>query len=183
LRTVKVFAMTLRTSPGSMPSIALALDELLDIADKDPTALAPAANSPAIDPTEKGRESASVVKAELKAGAVADGKQAFTVTLTIKEPWHLYANPVGNATFKESETSVEVSIGGKKVEAAIIFPKGKLVKDPKEGDYRVYEGTVAIAGTVARGKDSGALEVRVAVNACKGGKAGVCLQPSVLKLK
>ncbi len=183
LRTVKVFAMTLRTSPGSMPSLALALDELLDIAAKDPTALAPPASPLASDPTKKSRESASVVKAELKAGAIADGKQSFTVTLTIEKPWHLYASPVGNATVKESETSVEVLIGGKKVEAAIVFPKGKLMKDPKEGDYRVYEGTVAITGTVSRGKDSGALEVRVSVNACKSGEKGVCLQQSVLKLK
>ena len=60
------------------------------------------------------------------------------------------------------------------------FPKGTVAKDATAGDYRIYEGTATIAGTIARGKDDGALEVRVRVIACK---EGACLLPSVIKLK
>src|SRR5207237_88120 len=102
-----------------------------------------------------------VVKAELKAGPVAaDGTQEFTVTLTIDKPWHVYANPVGNDALKASETKVEVFVGGKAVEAAVVFPKGDTAKDAVAGEYRIYEGTATITGKLTRGKDDGALEVR-----------------------
>ena len=177
-RTVKVFALVLRTNPGSAPGIARSLDELLDIAEKDPNAIEP--KKPlTIEPMKKGLNSSDVVKAELKAEPVADGKQSFTVTLSIEKPWHIYASPVGNDKFKESETTVEVFVGGKKVEAAIVFPKGSAAKDAVDGEYGIYEVTATIKGTVPRGKD-GDLEVRIRVIACKEGK---CLLPSVLKVK
>jgi len=179
-RTIKVFGLVLRNNPGSAPSIVRSLDELLDIAAKDPTAMEPK-NPLAADPlAKKGTNSSDVVKAELKAESVSDGKQAFTVVLTIDKPWHIYASPVGNDKFKESETSIEVRVGGKKVEAAIVFPKGGTARDAVEGEYGIYEGTATIKGTVPRGKDGGDLELRIRVIACKEGK---CLAPSVLKVK
>jgi hypothetical protein len=180
-RTAKVFAFVLKTTPGSAPGIARALDQLLDIADKDPSAIEPK-NPLALDPMKKGLASADVVKAELKAEPIVEGKQAFTITLTIEKAWHLYANPVGNEKFKGGETSVEVLVGGKKLEAAMVYPKGGTAKDDEGIDYGIYEGTVTIKGTVPRGKE-GDLEVRVSVAACKSGKNGVCLLPSVVKLK
>jgi uncharacterized protein YyaL (SSP411 family) len=177
-RTVKVFGLVLRTNPGSVPGLAGVLDELLDIAEKDPTAVAP--KDPAAPPAVKRpRESADVVKAELKAEPVKDGAQAFTVTLTVEKPWHVYAHPVGNETLKPAETTVEVLVGGKAVEAAVVYPKGEVVKDAMAGDYRTYDGTVTLAGKLTRGADGG-LEVRVKLMACK---EGTCLLPSVLKLK
>jgi uncharacterized protein len=177
-RTVKVFGLVLRTNPGSVPGIAGALDQLLDIADKDPTAIEPKKPLAPGQP-KKVRESADVVKATLKAEPVADGKQAFTITLAVEKPWHVYASPAGNDTLKASETTVEALVGGKKVEAAVTFPKGAVAKDAVAGDYRIYEGMVTLTGKVARGPDDGPLEVRVRVIACK---EGTCLLPSTLKL-
>ena len=111
-------------------------------------------------------------------GEVADGKQPFTVTLTVVEPWHVYASPVGNDALKASETTIEVFLDGKKADAQFEFPKGKAKKDAT-GEYLVYEGTANITGSVPRGKD-GELEVRVRVLACKD---GLCLLPSTIKLK
>ncbi|QEL20382.1 DUF255 domain-containing protein [Limnoglobus roseus] len=179
VRTVRLFAGTMKTSPGSVPSLSRGLDELLDIAEKDPTALGPK-DAPPAAPAKAPREARDVVKAELKAGEVADGSQPFTVTLTIAAPWHVYANPVENDSLKESVTTVEVYVGDKKVEAAIEFPKGTAVKDAVTGDYKVYDGTVTITGKLPRKKDDGVLEVRVRVLACK---ERLCLLPSVMKLK
>ena len=129
---------------------------------------------------EKPRESADVVTAELKAEPVAaDGTQAFTVTLTVAAPWHVYANPVGNDTLTASQTTVEASVGGKKVEVAVEFPKGTVTKDATAGDYRIYEGAVKLTGKAIRPKGDEPLEVRVRVIACK---EGTCLLPSVIKL-
>jgi hypothetical protein len=178
-RSVKSYAGVLRMSPGAVPVIARTLDELLDVAEKDPTAIAPKdAGTPAVAP-KNPREAADVVSAKLETGKVVDGKQSFTVTLTVAEPWHVYASPVGNETLKASETTVEVFVGGKKVEAKIAFPKGKAAKDKSAGEYQIYEGTAKITGSVPRGKD-GELEVRVKLMACKD---GLCLLPSTIKLK
>jgi uncharacterized protein len=179
VRCVRYFAGAMKSSPGSMTGLAHTVDELLDLATKDPTLLAakdapkPAAKAP--------REAADVVTATLDAGKPdKDGKQTITITLTIAEPWHVYANPVGNDTLLESETFVEVFVGGKKVEAAIDYPAGLPAKDAGSGEYRIYAGAAKIAGTVKRAKDDGELEVRVRVLACKD---RLCLSPSTLKLK
>jgi uncharacterized protein YyaL (SSP411 family) len=177
-RSVKSFAGVMKMSPGAVPTIARTLDELLDVAEKDPTAIAP--KDAATPATPKGRrESADVVTAKLDAGEIKDGKQSFAVTLTVAEPWHVYASPVGNEMLKASETTVEVFVGGKKVDATIEFPKGKAKKDATAGDYLVYEGAAKLTGSVPRGKD-GELEVRVKVMACKD---GLCLLPSTITLK
>jgi hypothetical protein len=158
--------------------MARALDELLDLGGvaspgREPGEIAPAA-------PKSPRESADVVTADLKLDPpAADGTRAFSVTLTVEKPWHVYANPVGNDTLKASETRVEVVAGEKSVEAAVEYPKGTLAKDTTAGEYRIYEGTVKLTGKLGGGKTDGPLEVRVRVIACK---EGVCLLPSVLKL-
>jgi uncharacterized protein YyaL (SSP411 family) len=178
-RTVKAFAGVLRTSPGSAPGIARALDELLDIADKDPSAVEP--KSPlAPGGAKPARESADVVKATLQAEPAADGTVAFTVTLAVEKPWHVYANPVGNDTLATSQTTVEVFAGGEKVAAAVVFPKGEVAKDATAGEYRIYEGTVTLTGKATGVKAGDAVTVRVRVIACK---EGTCLLPSVITLK
>ena len=180
LRTVKLFSGPLRTSPSSVPGIAGALDELLDITAKDPTALEPNP-APTLEPAKKPRASADVVTATLKTEpAAADGTRAFAVTLTVAAPWHVYANPVGNEALKPSETRVEVFVGGKAVEAKVSFPKGAVAKDTTAGEYHIYTGAVTLTGTAPAGAADGPLEVRVAVTACN---ESTCLLPSVVKLK
>jgi uncharacterized protein YyaL (SSP411 family) len=178
VRTIKAFAATLKASPSTVPGLARALDEHLDATGKDavePPKAAPAAPA-------NPRESADVVKAELKADAPAkDGSRSFTVTLTVSSPWHVYANPVGNPTLAEVQTVVEVYLDGKKADATVEYPKGKMAKDTVFGDYAIYEGTVKVTGKLPAGTKAGAaLEVRVRLTACN---EGTCLLPSVVKLK
>jgi archaellum component FlaG (FlaF/FlaG flagellin family) len=178
VKTVKVYAGVLKTNPSSVPGLARCLDELLDVAEKDPTVLE--AKAPA-DPKPKAtRESADVVKGELKIDPpAADGSRKATVTLTIEKPWHIYANPVGDEMLKPSQTSIEVLIDGKPVAGVTVtYPQGKAIKDAAGSEYRIYEGSVAF--TVTLPAAAKAPEVRVRVIACK---EGTCLLSSVLKLK
>ncbi|MBN9118386.1 MAG: hypothetical protein J0I06_04355 [Planctomycetes bacterium] len=173
IRTIKAFSLALRTNPTGMPTMLRALDELLDLAGE------PDEPAPKVDPApKKPKESADTVSAKLALDAPKDGKRSFTLTLTVAEPWHLYANPVGLDTLAESQTEVSVYVGGKKVEAAVEYPKGKEITDSTGAKYKVYEGTVKVAGRFAAGE--GEVEVRVKLCACK---EGLCLPPSVLKVK
>jgi uncharacterized protein YyaL (SSP411 family) len=176
-KTIKLYAGVLKATPSSVPGVARALDELLDEAPP----LQRGGFEPGSPATPKApRESADVVQAELALDPpAADGTRAFTVTLTVAAPWHVYANPVGNDTLKVSETRVEVFAGEKPVEAAVEYPKGTPAKDTTAGEYRIYEGAVKLTGKLPHGTADGPLEVRVRLIACK---EGVCLLPSVLKL-
>jgi uncharacterized protein YyaL (SSP411 family) len=173
-RTVKAFALALRTNPTSMPAMLRALDELLDAAHE------PNKPAPKADPNpKKPKESADVVVAKLALEPAKDGKRVFALTLTVTEPWHLYANPVGAAEMLiDSQTEVTVFVGGKKVEAKIEYPKGKEITDTSGLKYSIYEGAVKVTGTFPA--TDGAVEVRVKLTACK---EGTCLLPSVVKVK
>ena len=171
VRTIKAFAATLKAAPGGVPGLARALDEHLDATGKDVIETPKAAAAPA-----NPHDSADVVKAELK---VADG--SVTVTLTVSAPWHLYANPVGNPALAEVQTTAEVYLDGKKADVAVVYPKGKAVKDAVAGDYAVYEGAVTLTAKLPAGTTAdAAVEVRVKLTACK---EGTCLLPSVVKVK
>ena len=174
LRTAKAFALALSTAPTGMPLMLRTLDGLLDAPAGGPVVPAPKeAPKPA-----KPKASADTVTAKLALPAPTDGLRTFTLTLTVAEPWHLYANPVGPEVLAASRTEVSVYVDGKKVEAKVQYPKGKEVADATVGKYCVYDGTTTLTGTFPA--TAGTVEVRVSLSACK---EGLCLPPSVLKLK
>jgi uncharacterized protein YyaL (SSP411 family) len=176
VKTIKVFSLTLRNSPTSVPALAQCLDELLDAAGDKPLAITPAAEVP-----KKPTASAEVVKASVKLGeGTAKGERPFTLTIVISPGWHIYANPVGNETLLDSQTEVTLIQGKTVVETTLSYPKGKIVSDPnpKTGKYSVYEGTIEITGTIPAGKEE--IEFRVKVNACSD---KLCLMESKLKVK
>ncbi len=173
IRTVKTFALALRTGPTGITTMLRALDELLDAA-SEPDKLTPKERP---DP-KKPKDSADTVTPKLAVEAAKDGKRAFTLTLTVEAPWHLYANPVGLDTLADSQTEVTVFVGGKKVDAKVEYPKGKEHADSTGMKYAIYEGTVKITGSFPAAE--GEVEVRVKVSACK---EGLCLPPGLLKVK
>jgi hypothetical protein len=113
------------------------------------------------------KTSASVVQVTAEADKPdADGQQTVTVTLAIDKGWHLYANPTDNAELKENQTVVKVQGKGKPEVVKIEYPPGKAMKDKLVGDYKIYEGKVAIKATVRRAKgDTEPLEVSVYLRA------------------
>jgi len=171
-KTLKGFSLSLRTNPGSMSLMALALEEFLTAGGSDtPTTK--------VDPPKNPKESADVVSAKLVVGDVVDGKRTVAVTLTIADGWHIYANPVGSDELLDSQTRLTVFLDGKEAKADIAYPKGKAITDSAGAKYGVYEGTSTLTATVTAAKDA-AIEVRVKLIACKDGK---CLLPSTLRLK
>jgi uncharacterized protein YyaL (SSP411 family) len=170
-KTVKGFALTLRTNPMSLPTMAQCLDEILAAGG---VAEAPAAK---VDPPKNPKASADVVTVALKLEPAADGRRAFALTLTVAPGWHVYANPSGNETLADAETAVAVFVGGKEVKSAVAYPKGKETGDGKDR-HAIYEGAVTITGSFAAA--DGEVEVRVKVVACK---EGACLLPSTLRVK
>jgi uncharacterized protein YyaL (SSP411 family) len=173
IRTVKAFAVALRTSPTSVPTMLRALDELLDAAG-EPDKPAPKDN-PA---PKKPKESADTVTAKLTLEQPKGGQRGFALTLTVADPWHLYANPVGYEMLIESQTEVAVYVGGKKVTAKVEYPKGAVHMDSTGEKYFVYEGTVKITGSFPASE--GEVELRVKLSACKD---GLCLPGSEIKVK
>jgi uncharacterized protein YyaL (SSP411 family) len=176
-RSIRLFVGVLKSSPSSVPVLARAVGELLD-------AGGGAVASPAVpaEAPKNPRNSSDVVTATLKTEPpAADGSRTWTVTLTVAPGWHVYANPVGNDTLRESETTVDVVIDDKRVKAApAVYPKGTPHKDSTGAEYRIYEGTVTITASLPPRKELPPVEVHVRVTACKEGK---CLLPSVIKLK
>ncbi len=177
LRTIRYFAGSMKSSPGSMTSLAMCLDAWLDLSVNDPSIMK--APMPAVVKNAP-KEAADVVKALFKKLKPEKGVQSFSITLTIEEPWHLYANPVGNDSLKDSETVVEVLVGGKAVKAEIEYPDTQPLKDSSGEMYQVYKGTVVITGSIPLPNDQAEWDVRVRILACKD---RLCLLPSTLKLK
>ncbi|MBM3981372.1 MAG: DUF255 domain-containing protein [Planctomycetes bacterium] len=173
IRTIKAYALGMQTTPTSMPAMLRALDDLLDAAG---TPDEPKPKDKA-DP-KKPKKSEDVVTAKLALEEVKGGRRAFTLTLKVAAPWHLYANPVGLESQVQSQTEVEVFVNGKKVAAKVEYPKGKELTDSTGAKYFVYEGEVQVRGAFVA--ENGAVEVRVSLSACKD---GLCLPPSVMKVK
>jgi hypothetical protein len=177
-QSLKQFAGVLKMSPQSAPAMAEALHLFLDLGGKN----VDVKKAPPKGPDAGPRNSSDVVKARATIGAPdKDGKRSLTVKLKVDEPWHVYANPVGLDDLEGARTIVDVFSGGKKVPAAIEYPKGSVEKDAKGADYRVYVGEITVT-CVFEAKNAGALEIRVKVQACTSGENGRCLLPATLTI-
>ena len=166
------FALTFRTNPGSIPTMALCLHEYVSAGQ---SAANPGGKSEA---PRNPKESADVVKAEITEGIGNDRKRKVAVKLTIADGWHIYANPAGHEMLIDSQTELSVFVDGKPVKADVTYQKGKEYTDTVGEKYNVYvDGTemTAVVGAPRTSK----IEARVKVIACKDGK---CLLPSVIKI-
>jgi uncharacterized protein len=178
-KTLKQFAGVLKAMPASAPGLGEALHEYLEL-----TQTAPA---PKVEPKKETpknpKNTGDVVSATATAGKIgANGMQEIVVKVAIAEPWHVYANPVGNEELLASQTVAEVRANGKEIKATATYPKGNTLKDPK-GDYQIYDGEIEIRLAVEWGKgDPTPVEVRLKVQACVGGDNARCLMPVTLKV-
>lgn len=129
----------------------------------------------------QAKKSDAVVKATAKADKPdADGKQTVTITLDIEKPWHLYANPVGNEDLANAQTVVTISAKSKPEDVKIDYPAGKVITDTVVGNYKVFEGKVAIKAKVKRAKDdTGPLKVTIKLQACNDKS---CLLPATIEI-
>jgi DsbC/DsbD-like thiol-disulfide interchange protein len=131
-----------------------------------------------------GKKSDSVVKVTATPEKPdAGGKQIVSLKIEVNKGWHIYANPVGDATLEPNATTVKVSGKGKPKLIRVDYPEGKLKQESIEKTtvaYKVYEGTVTIKATVQRAaNDREPLSFAIELNACKEGK---CLMPGTVRL-
>jgi DsbC/DsbD-like thiol-disulfide interchange protein len=128
----------------------------------------------------QAKKSDSVVKITPEAGKIdAEGNQTVALRVDIDKPYHLYANPVGNADLEESQVTVTVDGKEKPQAVKIDYPEGQA---HKEGDiaFKIYEGKVTIKAHVRRAKgDTGPLEFSIKLQACTNTS---CLPPATIKL-
>jgi uncharacterized protein YyaL (SSP411 family) len=169
-KVLKQFALTLRTNPGSIPTMCLALHEHVG-------AGKPALPAAKVEPGRNPRASEDVVKAAL-AVTNEKGRRKAVVTLTVADGWHIYANPVDQEQLLESQTELTILVDGKAVKSEVIYPKGKPHTDASGSTYAVYEGKVELTSMVEAAAAS-KVEARIKLTACKDGK---CLLPSVLRI-
>ncbi len=130
----------------------------------------------ASDASAQLMKSDSKVKTTLKAGPIgADGKQTVEVMLKIDAGWHLYANPVGNEDFLNSQTKVTV-VGDKN--AKITYPAGTAMSlgDVK---FKGYEHDAKIVVELTRTPGESAT-LKILVSACDDKN---CLLPGVIVAK
>jgi DsbC/DsbD-like thiol-disulfide interchange protein len=105
----------------------------------------------------------------------ADGAQKVTVVVEADEGWYAYANPVGLEGFEENRTEIKVGAKGKVEKFQVSYPPGKVKEDKVLGNYKIYEGKVAIPVLVYRAQgDTSPLEVTVMVSICS--HKGLCLK-------
>jgi hypothetical protein len=141
------------------------------------------------EPPATGRDKFSLVQAKATAQKPdAEGWQAVTVTLQIEKGYYLFANPPGDDTFKDCETTVSLSAKKPLRVVKVKYPPGKLEAitfNLVEGgvvrlEYRIYENQVTIKASVRREKgDVSPLEVRVTL---KPGHPLKSFSPETIKL-
>ncbi|MBN9519664.1 thioredoxin domain-containing protein [bacterium] len=173
-KSLRAFGGMLRTSPGSAPSTARALDHWLDVTAKESVAVDP-------PPSPKApRESADVVKATVTvAEPDKNGSRRFGVRLAITAPYHVYSNQILNKSLDGSKTTFAAFVGGKEIDTVQTFPLGDVVKDAG-GDYRIYTDGTTFGGVLPAGVNPADVEFRVRVIACR---EGTCLLPSTLRVR
>src|SRR4051794_5007076 len=73
-----------------------------------------------------------------KAGA--DGKQVVSITLEIDPAYYIYANPVDNANFEPTKTTVTITGNNKPESVKVDYPAGEVMTLKEAGEYKVYKG-------------------------------------------
>ena len=105
------------------------------------------------------------------------GKQMLTVTLVHAEGWHTYANPVDNDGMDSGKTVVTVVAKGKRLDAKVDYPAGKVTKGKTVGDYNVYETKVDIQAVIQRAGGTSALWKSASVSKRATRRAFACCRP------
>ena len=127
---------------------------------------------------QAGAKSGSVVKVTAKVEHSSPGKDVVVVHFDVQKPWHIYANPVGNDEYADSQTSIKV-LAKTAPKVRVDYPAGK--------DYvllgeklKIYDGSFEIRATIERAAGATEpLEAVVRISACDDKS---CLLPEVLRI-
>jgi uncharacterized protein YyaL (SSP411 family) len=178
-RALDAFSPSLKRSPSGSPLMLLALEEYLDAR---PTA------AKADDPSDAplpGKPGALTAKAGLPRPLTVEPGGVFEVDLdlTIKEKYHIYANPAGSDDVIPTVIALAPSSGASLVE--IRYPPGesKVLAANGPGKVSVYEKIARATAKIRLAADAGpglsSITLKVNYQACDD-KA--CLAPATLEV-
>jgi uncharacterized protein YyaL (SSP411 family) len=177
-KALDAFSPAMAQNPAALPLMLVALEEYLDarpaVGADGPTK--PGAGKVAEVVTAKA---ALAPKAEVGPGREFD----VVVTLTIKEGWHVYANPVGDENLIPTTLSLAADQPATLVK--VTYPPGEEKALESSGPEKValYEGSVELTARVRLAPDTKATpdELRLVVRhqACND---RVCLAPARLNV-
>jgi uncharacterized protein YyaL (SSP411 family) len=179
-QALDAFSATVAASPGAVPLMLVGLEEYLDAR---PGGAAVAAAPPAPEDALPGGQGVVTATAANAPGAViaAGSEIEVTVTLAVKDGWHLYANPAGIESLKP--TTLSLASGQPATLIAVQYPGGTVAPATPGSDERafVYEGQVKLTARIklhakaAPGPVS--LKLTVGYQACND---RACLAPASL---
>ena len=139
----------------------------------------------ALDPSDGPPDSSKVVSAEAKvvpgAKPKADGEPSLVVSLTIKDGWHVYANPAGQEFLKPTTIRLEADQAAESIR--VDYPKGERRTLASSGadPVALYEGKIDIPLRIKLKDDAATGKIRILLRvgfqACD---ANVCLAPASL---
>jgi uncharacterized protein YyaL (SSP411 family) len=177
-KTLEAFSGTLAQNPAAMPSMLVGLLEYLDARPDriTPRALGEGALAPV--PTRVVSGTASLPRAQRPTPGLA---VEASVTLEIKQGWHLYANPTGVEILKP--TTIDLDSSQPATDLQVTYPAGqaKVLGSLGQEKVSLYEGKIEIplrfklASDVLPGKRE--LRLKLKYQACDD---RVCLAPASL---
>ncbi len=179
-KTIDAFSPFLAQSPAAMPTLVVGLLEYQDVRPpkKPESNLAHA-------PSDGPPSSSKVVSAEAEVDAGVKPKPgdeiALAVSLTIKDGWHVYANPAGQELLRPTTISLEADQPAETIR--VDYPKGETRTLASSGadPVAVYEGEIAVPLRMKLKVDAPPGKVRILLRvgfqACD---ANVCLAPASL---
>ncbi|MBX6315111.1 MAG: AGE family epimerase/isomerase, partial [Isosphaeraceae bacterium] len=178
-QALETFSSVMSQVPASVPLMLIGLDEYLD-------ARPEAARSPLgaeINPKATGSDREPIVMAEASlapAAMVAPGRTCeATLTIRIKEGWHLYAHEAEAGV----PTTVTLAEGGPAALAGVDYPQGELRALAGAERVAVYEDRVSLPLRLRIAEDARAgpaeLTLRVRYQACNDRS---CLAPASLSV-
>ena len=200
---VELFASNLEQAPRSLTVLALAASELLaadkpkgqsdtprddrvqQVGTNDTTAKAGEKLILLAEQQEERPKKDELVRARAYLSTdrlPAGGTCRIVVLLDVKEGWHINANPPSPDFLKPTKLSFKSKSGV--TLAAPVYPKGHGFKmEGEDMDAMVYEGEVAIDGTLTVPKSSGGVtdEMEITVNYQACNEKG-CQPPKSIKL-
>ena len=177
-RALEAFSPVLAQAPAAAPTMLVGLADYLEARPEAGRGPEDAAQNP------KGRGGVVTGKARIVGPEPVTPGQAFDVELTleIRPPWHLYANPAGSEVVKP--TVVSLAPGSPTSLTGVDYPVGesKTLAGATE-PLPVYEGKVTLTAHFRLDRDAGPgpfdQELRVHYQACDDRS---CLAPEVLSV-
>lgn len=194
-QTLQLFAGQLANRPRGLANMAVALGEYLD----DPNYAA--ASTQRVNPTELAQNEAAVIQIAAETPAPKDGKPEIVtaraylnvdrlpagskcrivVFIDIQKGWHINQNPAVPENL--IPTKVSLKSGQKVTLTDLKYPAGEKLKIPGfDEDARVYEGQIAVYGTLnipAEAAEADMTEISVRYQPCNDKS---CLAPKTVKL-